>query len=114
MNRGIVSEPELVQVQIPIPMIVPGNGNNHGLQDSVDPLSGICLGMIHRLSGVDNVQALARLLNQAVRELGAIVRMDNFLGTPTRHEQVFKLSFNRGSSGTPFRLPSNCSRPIAE
>ena len=52
-------------------MVISEKGNNHGLQDSVDSLSGIFLSIIHRISGVDNTQALARLLNQAVRELGA-------------------------------------------
>ena len=84
VNRSIVSESELVQVQVPLLMIIPEKGHNHSFQYSIDPLSGICLGMIHRISGMKNTQALARLLNHAVRELGAIVRMDNFRGTPTR------------------------------
>ena len=57
--------------------------------------------MIHRISGMNNAQALARLLNHVVRELGAIVRIDNFWGTLTRHDQIFKLSLDRGSFGTP-------------
>ena len=57
--------------------------------------------MVHRVSGMNNSHALAHVLNQAVREHGVVVRMDNFRSTPTRHDQVFKLSFDRGSVGSP-------------
>ena len=64
-------------------------------------VGAICLGMVYQISGMNNVQALTSLLNQAVRKLSAIVRMNNFRGTPTRDEQIFKLSFDRGSVGSP-------------
>ena len=91
MIRGIVREPELVQVQIPIPMIISEKGHAHSLWYSIDFLSGICLGVVHRVGGMKNANALVHVLNQAVREFGA----------PTRCDQVLKLSFDRGSAGSP-------------
>ena len=91
----------LLRTKLTTPVIISEKGHYHRFHRVIDSISGICLGMEQRVSSMDNAHCLAHLLNQVVRELTAIVPVDNFRGTPTRHGQIFKLSFDRGSVGSP-------------
>lgn len=88
MYSSIQGEAELVKMSIPLPVISIQKRYQHGFEDSIYPLSIICLGLIDWVRGVYNSHVSTHLFYQPIPKLGTVVSIEDLNSFPARYNQV--------------------------